>query len=98
MESYQEPPPEGPGGLVEFLIAVCHSTELLELFQSSPGAALDRWEGEGKPGLSSSQRQLLEDGNLADIQAAVQAEYPGAQVAIWIGSGPPIHRPIHGPL
>ena len=91
----QQGPSGGPGPLVDFLIAVCHSTELLELFQEDPAAALDRWDPEHTLLPGDEQRELLARGSLDEIEAAVRDEYPDASIAIWVAGPVPIHRPIH---
>jgi len=70
----------GPS-LTLFLLALCHSSELLEAFRKSPSATASGW------GLTPEQIELLQSGNLQQIEDAVRAELPaGTNVyaAIWV--------------
>ncbi|MBA2462346.1 MAG: hypothetical protein H0V45_11370 [Actinobacteria bacterium] len=73
-----------PKPLTSFLIALCHSMELLEQFQQDPTAAAARW------GISDEHRDLLRRGVLQEIQEAVRKEHPddpNVSAAIWIRTG-----------
>jgi hypothetical protein len=65
--------------LTRFLIALAHSPELMDRFNdpAQRDALLKEW------GLGG-HRALRQEATLADVQAAVEAENKGADVAWWI--------------
>lgn len=73
-----------PKPLTSFLIALCHSTEMLDEFWRDPSGSAARW------GISDDHRDLLRRGNLEEIQEAVRKEHPddpNVSTAIWIRTG-----------
>ena len=73
----QQPPVQYP--LTRFLTALSHVPELLDEFSKSPRSAADGW------GLSQAQIELLERGNLQEIQSAVSEEIQGTGSAAVVG-------------
>lgn len=69
----------GDSNLIEFLIALAHSTELMDRFNNPDerDALLREWGLSGHPALAPSA-------TLADVQRAVNLESEGADVAWWI--------------
>jgi hypothetical protein len=70
----------GEQKLTRFLIALAHSPELMDQFNGSDEerrALLAKWGVENEPALARTA-------TLADVQAAVEAENKGADVAWWI--------------
>ena len=65
--------------LTRFLIALAHSSELMDRFsdRAQRPALLKEWGLTGHPALA-------DDATLADVEAAVEAENKGADVAWWI--------------
>ena len=66
--------------LTLFLLALCHSSELLKRFHENPRDTAADWK------LSDAQIEMLVRGKLDEIQDAVRAELPGADVyaAVWV--------------
>ena len=72
---------DGPS-FTSFLIAVCHSPELLEELQAvrdDPDRGLSGWD------LTPEQLEILQRGDLTEIQDEVRKEHPEARVGIWVG-------------
>jgi hypothetical protein len=69
----------GEPKLIEFLIALAHSTELMNRF-NDPKQRDDLLREWGLSGHSA----LAQDATLADVQKAVNMESEGADVAWWI--------------
>lgn len=84
--------------LTRFLIALCHSTELLAAFNEYPGRVLQEWGLAEHPVFRSESSPTLEQ-----IQQAVAAEHEGearVEVAWWIrvfGGPPPRPDWVWGP-
>lgn len=75
--------PDSPAPLTAFLIALSHSSPLLQQFHAGELAPEDY-------GLSKDQMAVLREGNLEQIQAAVRAEHPddaAVFAAVWIDIG-----------
>ena len=65
--------------LTRFLVALAHSSELMDRF-NDPAQREDLIREWGLTG----HKALAQDATLADVQAAVEAENKGADVAWWI--------------
>lgn len=65
--------------LTRFLIALAHSSELMDRFsdRAKRGALLEEWGLADHPALA-------DDATLADVERAVEEENEGADVAWWI--------------
>jgi hypothetical protein len=66
-----------------FLIAVCHSPELLEELHAArddPDRRISGWD------LTPEQLEILRRGDLTEIQAEVRKEHSEARVGFWVSA------------